>query len=100
MPRKLVTLEDITLMNELYKQIGTYAGVARQVGFSASTVAKYIQKDYIPKADIKIKKFSSVIPKNTITLPASDKKLEWKKLFSLSEQEIAEINELRMELSI
>ena len=45
MPRKLVTLEDITLMNELYKQIGTYAGVARQVGFSASTVAKYIQKD-------------------------------------------------------
>lgn len=41
MARK-VSDADIERMVELYSQIGTYAGVAREVGFSASTVRKYI----------------------------------------------------------
>jgi hypothetical protein len=39
---KRVQESDITRMLELYKELGTYAGVAREVGFSASTVRKYI----------------------------------------------------------
>ena len=42
MPRKLVEPQDIIKMNELYKELGTYAAVARKVGFSPTTVKKYI----------------------------------------------------------
>ena len=41
MARK-VTNEDIIRFNEIYAQCGTYAEVARQTGWSASTVRKYI----------------------------------------------------------
>ena len=38
---KRLTDEDKDLIAEKYKEIGTYAGVARETGFSASTVKKY-----------------------------------------------------------
>lgn len=41
MARK-VTEQDIKRMIELYANVHTYAEVARQTGFSASTVRKYI----------------------------------------------------------
>lgn len=41
-----VTQTDITRMNELYLTLKTYAAVAREVGFSASTVSKYIVSGY------------------------------------------------------
>ena len=40
-----VTDEDIKKMNELYLEIGTYAGVAREVGFSGSTVKKVYSRE-------------------------------------------------------
>lgn len=42
---------DIIKMNELYLTIKTYAGVAREVGFSASTVKRYIDPNFklVPK---------------------------------------------------
>lgn len=46
MARK-VTTEDIKQFNELYQKYKTYAEVARQTGWSASTVSKYIDKNYI-----------------------------------------------------
>ena len=53
MARK-VTNEDIIRFNEIYAQCGTYAEVARQTGWSASTVRKYITPGQIliPAADI------------------------------------------------
>ena len=38
--------EVIKKINELYVEIGTYSGVAKEIGCAPSTVKKYIQKDY------------------------------------------------------
>ena len=47
-----VTNEDILRINELYYKHKTYADVARQTGFAASTVKKYVDKNWEPvKAD-------------------------------------------------
>lgn len=52
---KRVTQDDIIKFNILYKQIGTYAGVARKTGFSAGTVRKYIIQNFEePKEEEKI----------------------------------------------
>ena len=58
-----VTQEDKIRMNELYLKYKTYAEVARQTGFSASTVKKYIISDFIlpqffPKIKGKIKRIA------------------------------------------
>lgn len=47
MARK-VTTDDIKQFNELYYKYKSYAEVARQTGWSASTVSKYIDKSYVP----------------------------------------------------
>ena len=38
-----ITPEEIITMQRLYRQFGTYAAVAREVGRSASSVPKYVQ---------------------------------------------------------
>lgn len=43
-----VTNEDILRINELYYKHKTYAEVARQTGFAASTIKKYVIKDWAP----------------------------------------------------
>ena len=43
-----VTNEDILRINELYYKHKTYAEVARQTGFAASTVKKYVIKNWEP----------------------------------------------------
>lgn len=53
-----VTQKDIKQFNELYYRYKTYAEVARQTGFSASTVKKYIVPNYIPEAQIQLIKFT------------------------------------------
>ena len=45
-----VTNEDVLRINELYYKHKTYAEVARQTGFSASTVKKYVIKNWAPVA--------------------------------------------------
>lgn len=40
-----VTPEEIVEMHHLYAKLGTYAAVGRELGRSASTVAKYIKMD-------------------------------------------------------
>lgn len=45
---KRVTNEDILKFNEIYYRTKTYAEVARETGFSASTVKKYIDKNWQP----------------------------------------------------
>ena len=43
-----VTSEDILRINEIYYKTGVYAETARQTGFSASTVKKYVIPNWQP----------------------------------------------------
>ena len=52
-----VTNEDILRINELYYKHKTYAEVARQTGFAASTVKKYVTPGWKPVEAKNIIKF-------------------------------------------
>lgn len=93
-----VTEQDKIQMNELYLKLRTYAGVARETGFSASTVKKYIIPNYVSIENIKIKKFDKEIPADFPPYPTSG--LEWLQLLAVSPQEWEEIKELRKEVLI
>ena len=55
-----VTNEDILRINELYYKHKTYAEVARQTGFAASTVKKYVDKNWEPVKTENIIRFDLV----------------------------------------
>ena len=44
-----ITPEEIIEMQRLYRKLGTYAAVAREMGRSASSVSKYVQMKDIPR---------------------------------------------------
>lgn len=44
-----VTPEEIVEMHRLYVKLGTYAAVGRELGRSASTVAKYVKMEGVPQ---------------------------------------------------
>ena len=94
---KLVTNKDIKLMNELYLQYKTYAAVARETGFSPSTVKKYIKKDYVSEKDLPIKKFEGILPPFDPSIFRGD---DWGALCILSNEEISEVRELWKELEL
>lgn len=52
-----VTQEDILRINEIYYKVHTYAETARQTGFSAGTVKKYVIPGWRPVDAAQIKKF-------------------------------------------
>ena len=52
-----VTSEDILRMNEIYYKTRVFAEVARQTGFSASTVRKYVDVNWKPVINENIIKF-------------------------------------------
>ena len=96
MPRKTVTEIDIQKMNELYLSIGTYAGVAREVGFSPSTVKRYIVPSYIAAEEVEKARilFDKEIPAvETIIFPP-----DWSTFLSLSPEEKIECEILRKEV--
>jgi len=43
-----ITPSEIIEMQRLYKELGTYAAVAREIGRSASAVSKYVQMKGVP----------------------------------------------------
>lgn len=93
-----VTQDDIKRFNELYYKYKTYAEVARQTGFSAGTVSKYVDKNYVPIDDSKKKKFSGEINnKNFDNLIAAE---NWGMLFKLTEKDEVELKELWTEMVI
>lgn len=93
-----VTQDDIKRFNELYYKYKTYAEVARQTGFSAGTVSKYVDKNYVPIDDSKKKKFSGEINnKNFDNLIAAE---NWGMLFRLTEKDEVELKELWTEMAI
>jgi hypothetical protein len=96
---KTVTSEQIIEINELYKEIGVYAEVARRVGLSASTVRKYVKSDYISAADLPILRADigacrQVIENFTLSAEA----MRDEKVLNLTEEEIEGIKKLWGEL--
>jgi len=95
---KRVNTLDIIKMNDLYLKYKNKAEVARQTGFSASTVAKYLIPNYVPTSEIKVIAFDSVVSKkvnkNRFELTS------WNSLLDLTEEEKKEIEELRKEVSL
>ena len=93
-----VTQEDIKRFNELYYKYKTYAEVARQTGFSAGTVSKYVDKNYVPIDDTKKKTFSGEINNSNFDILAATD--AWGALLSLSPEELTELNDLWNEIAI
>lgn len=83
-----ITKDDIYNINCAYLRLGTYAATARELGFSASTVKKYIIPNFQPA--LEKKEFSSEIK------PISEITINWS--LSLSAEEIEEIKELQKEI--
>ncbi len=50
MGAKRVTPQEVVKMQQLYKQLGTYAAVGTIMGRSSSTVARYVKMDDVPRA--------------------------------------------------
>lgn len=92
-----VSPEDIIKFNDLYLELKTYAGVARETGFSASTVKKYIIKDYVPAEKIETQKFSGDLPE---FVPEIFRKQDWVSFLDMTEEEYEEIKELWKEMSL
>lgn len=45
-----ITPQEVVEMHRLYKELGTYAAVAKKIGRSASSVSRYIQMKNVPLA--------------------------------------------------
>lgn len=99
MARKQVTNEDKKKINELYAISHNYSQVARETGFSPSTVKKYIIPNYVSENSIKKKIFKfEDIPDLSFE---NFKNLEdWGELCSLSNEEKDEIKEFWNEILI
>ena len=98
---KAIDTETIVQINELYKKIGTYAGVAREIGISATTVRKYVRDDYVAIADMKIKRADigecrKIIENYTFTADA----LANPNLLELTDEEYEGIKELWEEIAV
>ena len=91
-----VTEKDIVKINRLYKKIGTYAGVARETGFSPSTVKRYVIPDF-HEVDIKKKVHKDAIAKEG-DWEEKLKGYTFAELCLLNLEETDELIELRKEL--
>lgn len=87
--------EKIAEIRRVYSELGTYSGTAKVVGCSPATIKKYTQEDNISDPTVRIE-FNGVIPPvEELNWPSKE---EIKKMGSLTESEIKEIEELWKEL--
>lgn len=95
-----VTNEDILRINEIYYKTHTYAETARQTGFSASTVKKYVIPNWEPVEKTDVIRFEwKDIPDfdGGVLFKGVD---NYGELCVLTEREQQEIEELWKELSL
>ena len=92
-----VTNEDIVRFNELYVKLKTYAAVARETSFSASTVKRYIIEGYVPKEQVEVKRFDKKLPDFPVEKFRAE---DWASFCVVTEEEKEELKELWKELSL
>lgn len=96
-----VTNEDILRINEIYYKTKVYAETARQTGFSAGTVKKYVIKDWKPVEVENIVCFDMTkLPPATKAVKVFRGVSNYGELCVLSEKEKSEIEELWRELAL
>lgn len=96
-----VTNEDILRINEIYYKTKVYAETARQTGFSASTVKKYIIPGWKPIVVENIARFSlEQLPDYKEAVKIFQGVDNYGYLCQLTPSEIEEIKELWEELSV
>lgn len=96
-----VTNEDILHINELYYKHKTYAEVARQTGFAASTVKKYVIPGWQPVAPEAIIHFDlAQLPDFTEAVKIFRDVDNYGYLCQLTPVESEEIKELWKELAV
>lgn len=94
-----VTNEDILRINEIYYKTKVYAETARQTGFSASTVKKYVIPGWKPVVAEDIQRFDiKDLPKLDVSIFKSIN--NYGNLCVLTENEQAEIKDLWKELAV
>lgn len=98
MNRTVVTQEMTKEINELYLQIGTYAGVARKIGIAPTTVKKYIIPGYTSEKKIRKIIFDKSKLSQEVDYSLFKNKDTWGDLCVLSNDEKEEIKELWKEL--
>lgn len=88
-----ITDEQKKQMLELYSEIGTYAGVAREMGVSPSTASRYIKEGLAnqkakeaPKFDVDIERLKKIVEEYVPTYEALDT--------GLSQEEFDEMRKL------
>ena len=96
-----VTNEDILRINELYYKHKTYAEVARQTGFAASTVKKYVIPNWEPVKTDNIIRFDLVnLPNFSEAVKIFRGVTNYGDLCILDENEKKELKELWKELAV
>lgn len=96
-----VTNEDILRINEIYYKTKVYAETARQTGFSASTVKKYVIPGWAPVAEKNVKRFElAVLPDFNETVKIFRGVDNYGELCVYSEEEYKGVQELWEDLVI
>ena len=96
-----VTNEDILRINEIYYKTKVYAETARQTGFSASTVKKYVIPGWQPVVIENIIKFDiAQLPDFQEAVKVFRRVDNYGDLCALTEREKDEIKELWGELAV
>ena len=96
-----VTNEDILRINEIYYKTKVYAETARQTGFSASTVKRYVIPGWKPVAQENIRRFDmALLPDFKEAIKVFRGVDNYGDLCILTEHELQEIKELWSELVI
>lgn len=96
-----VTSEDILRMNEIYYKTHVFAEVARQTGFSASTVRKYVDVNWKPVVSEEIVIFNvNDVPDFREAVKCFRGVSNYGDLCVLTEQESKEIKGLWRELAV
>lgn len=96
-----ITSDVIIRINELYKEIGTYSGVARVLSLSPATVKKYVSHDFIPSADLNIKRADIGACREIVeSFNLSSADFNNPMLLELTEEEAVEMKEIWKEISL
>lgn len=95
-----VTIEDKKKINELYYQCHNYAEVARQTGWSASTVRSYVDPNYKPAIEVQIHRFDPLTEMKPFDESIFDNVENYGDLCVLSDEEKEEMKVLWEELAL